>query len=654
MPDPPRAAGRGEIVARRGELGSRLLQRQLAEQRAVTQRRFAAPCYPGWTSYASQRHIRAAAVDLPQERVWLATWGGVLCWTPAAQLCIRHTSEHGLLGNATCSLAVDGAGVVWAGGAEGGLCSLAPERTAWTAQADLRSWTVLLMVPRPAGGIYLALQHRDGPGALGAIAHPDGPLQLLIRRGLAGQEIQALLVDGEHLWIGNAWGLHLYAEDGPVITYPWSRWETPPPQVRALAPAPGGQIWAGTSAGLYWVPPDGAAPRQETGWPRQAVLSLVAEPETGHLWAATSAGIGRVVAHTWQPVAQSPPGRVNLLCAAGPPAAPADNARPLLAAGGIWAGGANGLFEVRPDQCVAALPLDAEDRLSNATGALWADAARLWAGTARGLACFRAGGGAGRWQTYDDAPELRDVRALTAGQEAHELWIGSARRGLYHVRTDWDVPVNVLAARIRALATGGGGVWAADADTLYWQPAGSRKWAALVPPAAAHIGAGIIQTLCYQVTSADGGPPVARLWVGTSAGLFAYRPDTGLWYPSDLGLPIQALAVDPGTNGLWIGTPQGLFDEDLALCAAGRDVRALAVGPAADRTLWMGTAAGLERWPAPLAGGRLEGVPVAVYTPSNSGLAAQGVTALAVRAIGQVHEVWIGSAAGVSCYRYAP
>src|SRR6266403_4159540 len=87
------------------------LARQLGTQ--LKYRRYALRPDPDWTSYAAQRHVRDIAFDKQRNQIWMATWGGVLCLSLDVGLCTRHTSEHGLVGNAIRCIALDDDGVVW-------------------------------------------------------------------------------------------------------------------------------------------------------------------------------------------------------------------------------------------------------------------------------------------------------------------------------------------------------------------------------------------------------------------------------------------------------------------------------------------------------------------------------------------------------------
>jgi ligand-binding sensor domain-containing protein len=601
----------------------------------------AAPLYQGrWTSYATQGHVRDIDVDLIRGWMWMATWGGVLCWKPDVRLCVRYTSEHGLLGNATRSLAVDEQGIIWAGGQQGGLCRLDPgDSTAWQPHESLRNWIVLRLTPRPGGGVYAALRHAEGWCALGEITPPDQQFQWR-RGGLATKEIEALLVDDDQiLWLGNAWGLHRRQADGSFHTI-----DLLPYQVRALASI-GGVLWIGTDHGVFSFRLGWQESRRQADWPQHNVVSLTVEPETGDKWVTTDWQIGRIVDNAWQPARPFPGGVINELLSANPDVA--TRARlpgHLFRAHQTWAGSAGGLYRLGVDEYQPAFTLDTEDGLSNAVQCLWADETGVWVGTARGL--YRFDGGF--WQSYAaDAPLLQDVRAIVPGRTPGRLWAGSWLSGLHRFLGSVYVPDPPRSLPVAAMHRGGDGtLWAATPDEVYSLTLDGDRWQPITPSARSALRGAAIQTLY----AGDEG-----LWLGTSAGLWCYRPDTGLWYPppdrDELNqLSIQALASDPLTGHVWAGTSTGLHNSHDWVCRRVGDMRALAFS--ADGTLWLGTTTGLERWAAPGDGAALSGAPAERFTTANSGLAADLVTALAVRTVGGQREVWAGSPAGVSCYRY--
>jgi ligand-binding sensor domain-containing protein len=626
MSDETGAAPTRGIAPRRGEAPPELIT---PHQRFTP----AVPLYQGrWTSYATQGHVRDIDVDLIRGWMWMATWGGVLCWKPDLRLCVRYTSQHGLLGNATRSLAVDEQGIVWAGGQQAGLCRLDPDDgTTWQPHERLRNWTVRRLTPRPGGGVYAALRHAEGWCALGEITPPDQRFQWQ-RGGLATKEVEALLVDDDGtLWLGNAWGLHRRLADGSfrsVDAFPY--------QVGALASI-GGVLWIGTNHGVYSFRLGWQGPRRQEDWPQHKIV--------GDKWVATDWQMGRIVDNAWQPSPPFPGGAINELLSANPDVATrARLPAHLFRAHQTWAGSAGGLYRLGVDEYQPAFTLDAEDGLSNAVQCLWADETGVWVGTVRGL--YRFDGGS--WHTYDaDAPLLQDVRGIVPGQSAGRLWAGSWQSGLHRFLANVYVPDRPQALSITAMSKGSDGtLWAATIDEVYFRAPDGDGWQPVAPPARSALRGAAIETLL----AADEG-----LWLGTSAGLWRYRPDTRLWYPPPdrdalNQLSIQALALDPVTGHLWAGTATGLYGTHDWVRRQVGAVQALAFSP--DGTLWLGTATGLERWAALGDGAGFRGAPAERFTTANSGLAADVVTAVALRTVDGHGEVWVGSPAGVSCYRY--
>jgi ligand-binding sensor domain-containing protein len=111
------------------------------------------------------------------------------------------------------------------------------------------------------------------------------------------------------------------------------------------------------------------------------------------------------------------------------------------------------------------------------------------------------------------------------------------------------------------------------------------------------------------------------------------------------------LALDPLTHHLWVGTSDGIFSEPAWNCRREVNALALAFSPAPAGTLWIGTPTGLEVWPAPGADKALVGQPPHHFTAVASGLAADKVTALAIRIVAGQEEIWIGTPNGVSRYQ---
>ncbi|MFO1432831.1 MAG: hypothetical protein U1F76_22380 [Candidatus Competibacteraceae bacterium] len=640
-----------DIVPRRLDLVPRLPMQRTHHQRFSP----TPPPHPAWINHSSQRHIRDIAMDKHRECLWLATWGGILGWEPDRDQCTRHTSEQGLLGNATRRLVVDRKGTVWAAGIDTGLCSLKLDHDpSWKPHQDTYCWQVLCLTPRSEEGVYLALQDKEHRCALAEIASLDAPLSLLKQEGLEVKEIATLFLDkDDKLWLGNAWGLHCWDLHNNTLL---ESFDLERKQIRVLiASESNGGLWVGTQHGLYHLQPghDPAYLSEEKwprNWPRDEVIALSLEPETKHLWVLTASEVGKIINNdTWQPLSKVPPDTLNCLVTTRVQKEIPHPTSASLQKSHVWVGGSQGLYKLNLIDYQLAFTPAKEDSLSNSVQCLHVDAETVWIGTTRGLHCFDSQS----WKSYGlKLPDLWDVRAIMPAVNKDRVWIGTWHNGLCRFEQGVYVPGRNTILPIMAMTTATDQtLWAATLNTLHKLPPGSQKWEEPIgSQAPATIPLGIIQSLCYQVINHN-----ARLWVGTSAGLFSYNPDTKLWDPEPAGLkplPIQALALDPLTNRLWVGTAAGLFSEPDWQCYCENDIRALVFGPPPERTLWVGTATGLERWKLTVQGELAEKTPEASYTIDNSGLAAACVTALAIRVADNVREIWIGSPAGVSCYRY--
>lgn len=635
-----------DIVPRRLSLSVPRLTRQMRKQ--VVHRRATVKEQSAWVSFASQKHIRDLAVDPVRRHIWIATWGGVLCWSPETASCVRYTSEHGLLGNATRCVAVDEQGFVWAGGQDGGLCVLQPEAgTAWRAHPEMHSWIVRSMVSKPEGGVYLGIQSSDKKQfAVGRLKAPlDDRLRLIVQEGLASREVEALVVDGnKDLWLGNAWGLYLVRRGTTPEAFDING-------AQACALARGGEeLWIGTSRGIYRFHIESRSFSQEPDWPQERVVKIAEDPVTGALWVITTREVGRIINNTWQPVLQSPQDRLNIVITATLTAQDDDSDHSVGREARVWIGGAGGLYDVELDEYKLDLPHDSEDALSNSVQCLCLDNSTVWLGTARGL--YRFDG-----QFWDDSSGvngLRDVRSLSVNKDVKRVLVGTWQQGLHCMELETCLDKTLLTLPVVSLAASPDGkLWTATLDAICYSDEDQEKWLPLSDPVAPHIGQATIQVICHQQAVLDNNQTIPILWVGTSKGLFRYRSDAALWDWAAGALEysdIKCLAVNPITNCLWVGTDSGLFTEpSWQICRKG-EVRALAFGHEGD--LWVGTATGLEHWRSPVNEQTFRGEPARNLTTLNSGLAANLVTALDVRAISDMQEVWVGSPAGVSYYRF--
>jgi len=359
--------------------------------------------------------------------------------------------------------------------------------------------------------------------------------------------------------------------------------------------------------------------------------------------------VGQVVDDRWRPAGAGGQGHLGALY----PVPSDPQAR-------VWAGGAQGLQEIESgSDAREAFSPAAEDALGNAVQCLWAGGSAVWLGTAQGLSRYD-----GQQWRHDRAPGLRDVRAIAPRPAQNEVWVGAWQGGLCCLDRDANPRGFLTDQPVVALVRGGdGSLWAATVDAVYYAPPGSQEWQPLPAPAREQIGGALIQALGYHVSPGAGGEQTPLLWVGTSAGLFCYRPGLGQWDLGDwglgalhprqqrAGLPVLTLSLDPSANRLWAGTPAGLYGERGHVWRRylEGEVRAAAFG--SDGTLWLGRRTGLERWAPPGDGQAAPSRPEAVYTAQGHGLAADEVTALALRATASGDEVWVGSPAGVSRYQ---
>lgn len=647
-----RAAGAGDGQAGIVPRGPDFLPGAFLRPQTHHQRSSSVLC-PAWRAYGAQRHVCAASVDRNRACIWLATWGGVIAWYPGQDVAVRYTSDHGLVGNATRAIVVDEAGVVWAAGREGGLAYLLPEDDEiWRPYQDAvvwqtpLAWTVSAMAARPGGGVYVALRMSHHPSGVGSLDAPGNDLHWLIRDGLAVRDV-SVLVSGDHnnLWIGNAWGAHVY-RDGAVTSDALDG-----RRVTALALAWDGDVWAGTDRGLYRLrtgQPAGVSYQRVADDLSSMILSLDFDLETGDLWAATPYGVGRVYGGAWQPVRNPPPGQPACVLTPGTDGAGGLPPALVLAEDHVWVGASTGLYRVGMGRHRALLAPSPEDGLSNSVQAICVAASGVWAGAARGLARFDED----RWRGYDvDALPVEDVRALLPGT-GDTLWLGSGASGLYRLAGDFYLGDHPLDEPVIALGGDGDRVWAATDRGVLRLDDDGVTWVRLSYLDEALAGC-VIRALCYCPPDAAGHP--ARLWVGTSDGLFVYDPalNLGDWVGGDLvNAPVYALAqatLDGLSAGeVWAATASGLYALPSGRQLYAGAVTALAFDPAPGSRVWLGTASGLIEG---LMDDMEDGIvvkPGKVWTSANGGLASNVVTALAVHGLDGRFVVWIGTATGIS------
>ena len=364
--------------------------------------------------------------------------------------------------------------------------------------------------------------------------------------GLAGNSVNTIYQDGAgEVWVGTATGLSRLSAGhftGDGVPNELSRED-----VRAIAEDRHGSLWVGTLSGALWR-------RSEARWAREMVRGVGTSPV-------------RALARDRQ--------------------------------GNLWIGteGA-GLFRFR-DGVAAPFPLGAGLRGAKVLSILQDREASLWIGT-DGAGLFRYANG--EWTSYSTRQGLTNafVASLCEDREG-SLWIGTHGGGLNRFADGnftrygtaegltYDDISTFLESRDGALwiGTWGGGIDRLDNGRL--TTFSSR------------------QGLTYDEVSSLAETPDGAVWAGTwGGGLNRLAKEKGRFVPDGPASlrreKITCLATDHA-GALWVGTLGG----GLLRLADGRwttfagpeglpseNVRSIAEAP--DRTLWIGTDAGLAHW----------------------------------------------------------
>lgn len=423
---------------------------------------------------------------------------------------------------------------------------------------------------------------------------------------LSSSEVQALLYRPDALWVGTAAGLDrvdpatgrvrrvpLPGTDGPTWVTSLAEdaqgtvWvgtdgaglfrvtpggvvradvQLPSLRVWSIGPDGSGGLWVGTNEGLSHLPARRSSdtpPRSRTSLPGAFVISLLPDPEGGHLWAGTLGGLFRV----------DPATGASRRVALGGAAEPRVYAL-LRHEGDLWVGTSDGLFLVDPGTLRArpfpAAPPAPYGLRGQRVRSLFVDArGSVWIGTGYDGA-YRYDGAAGPFAVYRARPS--DPASLPAdevwavhGDPDGSVWVGTAR-GL--ARLDpasgrfQRVPIGDPAAAVTAVSTArDGSVWVGtDRAAVVRLAPGSRRPSRMAVPPPASGGAPARVSALYA--SPDG-----TLWIGTSDGLCRTRSSGGApvvcLYENGVGRVV--LSVEPSPDGaLWIGTYDGLVRFDPA------------------------------------------------------------------------------------------
>ncbi len=602
-----------------------------------------------WTIYNTgnsglpDNKVRALVVD-SAGGLWAGTWGGGLAHLDAdGSWTIYHAgyrdsatdksidANSGLPTNLIDSLALDGAGGLWAG-TYAGLAHFGADKT-WTVYTQSNSalphdWIDCLAVDG-AGGLWIAANYnlfiagQDNPAFLVRLgADETWTIYDQSNSGFPSNTVWGLISDNMGgMWIGASHGLARLASDGVWATYDSRNTGLPVASVLSLLSDGAGGMWAGTDGGgLAKLAPDGiwtlyhagqnwdvSAKRYGTpansGLPSNYINSLAIDG-TGELWTGTSGGLARMNTDgSWTVYDQSNSGL--------------------------------------PNNHVQDITIDRADT--------------LWTGTEDGgLAGLSVNGVWRVYNTENSGLPNNDVRSLaTDGQGG--LWAGTYGNGLARLNADgsWSVYntdnsalpdnyVNMLAA------DSNGGLWAGTGSYLTQNGGLARLSAdgAWTIYNTASLPDYLVEE--FVLDDANG------LWIDTLSGL-VHLDANGVWTEyneknSDL-LNIGSFAVDE-SGGVWAGGHSALsrlnadgiwkvyhgFNTGLRYAVS---VEELAIDEAG--TLWAATGDGLARldtdgfWTVYHAGRNSFSDAPRYHLPANSGLPDGNLRNLA---IGIAGELW--------------
>jgi ligand-binding sensor domain-containing protein len=588
----------------------------------------AAPCHPQWLNLASQCHIRSLAVDPICGDLWLATGGGILRWWAGLDRFTRYASEHGLPGNSIKSVIVDGNGQPWAPHETAGISYLNGDT--WRPYIPLAGIPVSCLCVDQTGQLWVGTDE----GLYGVKAPTDDPTQVELPLHSPPPRSIAITTPDD-IWLCTAQGISHRQKNT------WKRYNTLP-TILTLA-RQGNNLWLGTLDGLTRVDLT-TSQSYPAGEPRTEVSAL-ASTDQG-VWAACGRQVGLATEDAWTPVSGKACDLVTSLVPAHD-----DGVWIGTHAGLQWANSTTNRFqltEAPPDVVGVRSPNEPPATFSNLVQALAVqhlpNTSLLWIGTVRGL--FRIDQSTETWRRLGQLGN-QDIRAAATSASAQSLWISSWSSGLYNVQPSNFVSVPAVSAPITALTAGVEyDSWAGGLAGIYEHD--GNAWSLAISaqklPEAAWVRA-LAQT-------AD------NLWIGTSAGLLTYNPNTKIVAPvtGTLGSAhIQSLLIDltESSDILWVGTRQGLYhgQPDNWQPVAGLENRAITALTADKKAelIWVGTDRGL------FCLSHTDGTWSIAdeFTIETSGLAHDRITALILdTSPSEATRLWIGTPCGLSTYSY--
>jgi diguanylate cyclase (GGDEF)-like protein len=398
-----------------------------------------------------------SATCMAQDRtgyIWVGTQGGLARFDGVRFTTYTPQDEPALAGIWIRALLVDRRGRMWIGSYKG-LAVYQDGRFSAIPAANARRWPTL--------DIYALAEQADGSIVVGST---DGVFQVRddkLQPVPGPHPALSLLPDGDALWVGSTGSVDRIGPDGSVqFALPLAAASATVSRVVRV----GGQLWAGTSQGLFALnaPPDASPGAQ--GWipvladpafDRSPITAMLADHD-GNLWVGSNAGLARF--------------REGRLAEFVPDTHPPAFRQVISAMedreGSLWLGSQlNGLARVwngwtrrysegegLHDPIVWSLAPDPDGR-------------RLWVGTNDGLSLFDHG----RFQLVVPGKALPHPNAYNLLAEPDQVWIGT-RRGLVLWRNGRVETLPELAplasAQINGIVrTGDGSLWVASSDGVF-------------------------------------------------------------------------------------------------------------------------------------------------------------------------------------------
>ena len=511
--------------------------------------------------------VQALHIDA-QDRIWVATESGGLSMLDAQRTGFQHyrKADHPELHSDDVFAITSRDDALWFGSFAGGLNRLDANGTlqhfgaSETDPASLPSDDIMSLAFDQAGNLWI--------GTLTGLARFDGHTFTRVSLPGAGQAqplVFSLTADGGDMWAGTSAGVFVLRPGAGWTTPAWSQMFARPNGLIAVTNGEDGEFWLGSQGGL-WRTQGGRAPvpialdPQGTGTNR-VLQALLRQPDAGMWVPVPSRGLG-YLRSDWR--------RIAVLSTAEGLSPGLHRGIGIARAGGVWLTSSKGRVE-RVDTAtgeITALPV-AEDAFKRArlAAVLEDRSGRLWVGQGRtGLARYDpVHNTVQQWSSesaVDATPDTGTVDWLVEMPDG-DIWLSSLGGGLQRR----DAGTGKVLENVNAGSGHGldavdtdvirlgpdGTLWLAGAQgVLRWHPQ-SRQFVPVVDAADGRVFA-------FAFQDAD------QLWLHRLAGLELWTRNAQGWQRSRRlalreGVPaVESTGLQLSADGqVWLGTRRGLF-----------------------------------------------------------------------------------------------